>query len=431
MFNEGSLLFWLAPAAFLCFALFLVARWSFVVSQPDEWLLRIHNGRLVNAGIGISVWRRPGDVIARFSSTMQRAGFSVEAITQEHLYVLIDGFVLWTVSSAGDGPFQAFSKIGIANLDNPPPGLKSKKHLLTSLQYHAFQGMIAAEVQRYAATVSLNELLIEQDKFVSGLQEQLAKMNAPFGTRIEQFQILQVQPKDPALLRELSTGYEEQSRENAAQIRLETAERMKKREIDSTTSLAKEESSAHRDQKAHEAQVELELEQRRAELLDAQHHVRRQQIEHEGELQMEQLEIERKTKVRMQEIERERQLAAEVTQYELAEARIKREDAEAKVKLARMREEAEAQRDAMLAVNGAEEKKPQAVRDYELARLTTEKVSHAIASLPIHDARWVTVGNESPIATIAAAIAEVRSLFGDNHPAAMHTQDKAVKRSQS
>jgi hypothetical protein len=148
MFSYGSsVLVWLwLPAAVMYIPILMAARWSLVVSQPDEWLLRIHNGRLVNAGIGISVWRRPGDVIARFSSTIQRAGFSVEAMTQEHLHVLIDGFVLWTAASAGDGPFQAFSKIGIANLDNPPRGLKSKKHLLTSLQYHAFQGMIAAEI---------------------------------------------------------------------------------------------------------------------------------------------------------------------------------------------------------------------------------------------------------------------------------------------
>jgi len=38
--------------------------------------------------------------------------------------------------------------------------------------------------------------------------------------------------------------------------------------------------------------------------------------------------------------------------------------------------------------------------------------------LPIEEARWVTVGNESPIATIIAAITEVRSLFGENHPPA-------------
>src|SRR5436190_441137 len=47
-------------------------RWSWLVAKPDQWLLRIRDGRLVRAGIGISVWRRPGDAIVRFTSAVQR-----------------------------------------------------------------------------------------------------------------------------------------------------------------------------------------------------------------------------------------------------------------------------------------------------------------------------------------------------------------------
>ena len=84
---------------------FIWLRWSFVTARPDEWLIRIRDGQLVKAGIGISLWRRPGDLIARFSSTVQRVGFKVEALTQERLHVLVEGFVLWSVSPTGEGPF--------------------------------------------------------------------------------------------------------------------------------------------------------------------------------------------------------------------------------------------------------------------------------------------------------------------------------------
>jgi flotillin len=413
---SGSFLFGLVLLLLMAGPVFALIwlRWSFLTAQPDEWLLRIRDGKMVKAGIGISTWRRPGDLVVRFSSTIQRAGFKVDALTRERLHALVEGFVLWSVSPAGNDPFTAFSKLGLANLNDPPKDLLSKKHLYTKPQYFAFQGVIAADVQSYVATSSLDELMLNQDKFVAELNERLQKSSAQKGIRIEEIQLLQVQPADPAVLRELSTAYDQQTREDAAQIRLQTAERMKKREIESATNLAKEESNAHRDTKAHSAQVELELEQRRAELLDAQNHVKRQQLEHEGELKMEQLEIERKTKLRVQEIERERQLAAEAAQQELTEARIQREEAEAKAKRALMLEAAETERDIILAVSSAEEKRPQAVRDYELARLATEKVSEALGALPIKDARWVTIGNESPLATIAAAIGEVRNLFSEN-----------------
>ena len=315
----------------------------------------------------------------------------------------------------------------MANLnDHPPSDLTSNKHLLSKQQYCAFQDVFAAEVQRYAATASLDELMIGQDKFVAGVKEQLINVSVPLGIRIEQFQLLRVKPVNEALLRALSTRYEEQARESAAQIHLETAERMKRREMDSATSLAKDESNAHRDKEAYAAQVELELGQRRAELLDAQNHVKRQQLEHEGELKMEQLEIEHKTKMRVQETERERLMAAEAAQQELTEAIIRREDAEARAKRARLLGAAETERDVILAVSSAEEKRPQAVRDYELARLAMEKVAQALGSLPVKDARWVTVGNDSPIATIAAAFAEIRNLFGELVPPTKPSGGKAA-----
>jgi regulator of protease activity HflC (stomatin/prohibitin superfamily) len=240
--SSGSFLFYLVLSLVIVVPVFALVwlRWSFVTAQPDEWLLRIRDGQLVKSGIGISLRRRPGDLIARFSSTVQRVGFKVEALTQERLHVLVEGFVLWSVSPEGDGPFQAFRNLGLANLnDHPPSDLTSKKHLLSKQQYCAFQDVFAAEVQRYAATATLDELMIGQDKFVAGVKKQLIDVSVPLGIRIEQFQLLQVQPVDSALLRALSTRYEEQARENAAQIHLETAERMKRRELDSATSLAR------------------------------------------------------------------------------------------------------------------------------------------------------------------------------------------------
>src|SRR6185369_17489337 len=57
-------------------------RWYFA-AQPDEWLLCLRNGRLIKAGVGISLWRRPGDVVVRFTSTVQRVSFSVSALSRE------------------------------------------------------------------------------------------------------------------------------------------------------------------------------------------------------------------------------------------------------------------------------------------------------------------------------------------------------------
>src|SRR5262245_53775825 len=108
----------------LAFVLTSLLAWAIararVTAQPDEWLLWIRNGRWIQAGVGIRLWRRPGDVVVRFTSTLQRVSFSVAALSQEQLAVTIDGFVLWSVAPEGDAPFRAFQKLGLVNLDAPP-----------------------------------------------------------------------------------------------------------------------------------------------------------------------------------------------------------------------------------------------------------------------------------------------------------------------
>lgn len=186
-------------------------RWYYA-AQPDEWLLCIRNGRLVKAGVGISLWRRPGDVVVRFTSTVQRVSFSVSALTRERLPALVDGFILWSVSPDDDGPFRAFQKLGVVNLDAPPPDLKSSKHLLSTPQHRAFQQLLGAAVQQIAAATSLNGLLGDQEGLVEALARHLAPLERELGVRVERVELLQVRPADEQLLRELSGAARAESR---------------------------------------------------------------------------------------------------------------------------------------------------------------------------------------------------------------------------
>lgn len=307
----------------------------YVAAQPDEWLLCIRNGRLVKAGVGISLWRRPGDVVVRFTSTVQRVGFSARALSREHLLVSIDGFILWSVSAQGDGPFRAFQKLGVVNLDRPPRDLRSAKHLLSTPQHHAFQKLLAAAVQRLAAAMTLDQLLLGQDALVAGLTAQLAPLEQEMGVHLERVEILQVCPADPELLRQMSARVEERVREEAGAARAES---------------------------------------------------------------------------RRQELTRERalRLAEEANAQEVAKAVLQREELQLQARLDRTRREAEANRDAIAAVTSAEEQKSPGVRDHELSRLVAEKVGDALKALPLHEARWISVGQDSPATSLASLIQTTR-----------------------
>jgi len=354
---------------------------SRVVAQPDEWLLCIRNGRLVKAGIGISLWRLPWEVVARFTSTLQRVSFEAEALSRERLRVVVEGFILWSVSPGGDAPFRAFRKFGLANLDAPPRDLKSPRHLLSTPQHHAFQKLLGAAVQRLSASRTADDLLLRQDELVTGLRRELATLEEEMGIRIDRIEIIHARPADEELLRKMSAGVEERVREEAAKVQLEARERERLRAIDSEARVAEQQAEAARQESSREQQLRLER-----------------------------IEREREARAREQEIAREQALFAEATTTEVARAALGREALQLTASLDRTRREAEAKRDAIAAVTAAEEQKSQPVRDHELSTLVTEKVGDALKALPLHDARWVTVGADSPASALAGVFSAVREL---------------------
>lgn len=348
-----------------------IVRLSWITAEPDEWLLRVRNGKVVDAGIGISIWRRPGDVIARFSSTIQRVRFSVEALSTEHLTVLVDGFILWSVAPDVERAFRAFSKLGLANLDRPPAALKSRAHLLTSSQHHAFQALLAAEVRAHVASLSLDDLLTEHRKLLGGLEDRLQSLSETLGIVIERTEILQLQPADRSLLRDLSAQSEENVREQAAKARLEAAARLR----------------------------QLQAEESKRDAAD------------EAGVRLAKVEGDRQVALREQEAEAERQLSAEARAFELFGARREREEAELSFALDRVRRTAEADRDGAIARQAAEEQKSQAVRDHELSKFVAEQTARAMASWRIREGRWIHLGEDSPGTAVAKMILGVRELI--------------------
>jgi flotillin len=353
----------------------------FAMAQPDEWLLRIRNGRLVRAGVGIHVWRWPGDVVARFTSTVQRVRFTVEALTGERVPVTIEGFILWSVSPEGDAPFRAFQKLGLVNLEAAPPGHGNDKHLLSTPQHRAFRRLLEAAVQRNAASMALSDLLADQASLLARLRAELAQTEQQMGIRVDDAEIVRIRPSDEALLRDMAERTEAAVREEAATARLEVDERTKKRQLESRMRLAAEQAAA-----------------------------RETELQHERALRMAELAQRAELARREEEVTRERELAEEARHQDVTRARLERLALERAAHFDDIRREAEAQRDAMDAITSAESNKPQPVRDHELARLHTDRMADALRQLPLKDARWVTVGEDTPTAAIAKLLAGARVL---------------------
>ncbi|MBT3222532.1 MAG: hypothetical protein HN348_25950 [Proteobacteria bacterium] len=330
------------------------------IGRPDEWVLRLRNGRLIDAGQGMALVKMPWDRIVRFTAAMQRVSFVAHALTCESLSVSIEGFVLWSVSAKEDGPFTAFTKLGIVDTREVSALDKNQKHLLQRAQYRAFQQLLCAAVQRHTSKYTLDGLLTDQDTYVARLNEEISGLTDHMGVHIEGLQILQVQPRELEMLRQRSARLEEASREKAAKIRLETNERIGLLELESKRRVEEQDKRLAQERAHHRHELNMKLETHKAEV--------------QG------VELARK----------ERSFAD---------------------KMSRRLRTAQTRKEAMLIINEAEEAKSPEVRNYELARLATIKTTEAFTTLPLNNAQWVTVGDQSPMASLASLIVAGKSIF--------------------
>lgn len=346
-----------------------------VRAKPDEWLLCVRDGRLVAAGIGIARLRRPGDTVVRFSSTLQRVSFVCDALSVERVPVRIEGFIFWSVASEGDGPFRAFSRLGLADLNAPPVGLRHPRHLLTSPQHRAFQQILTAVVQRHASTLPLELIVQRQDALVSGLAVRLRDFTEELGARVDQVEILSARPAEGAVQDELGALERARIREEAERVRRESAARIAADESRSALTLASE----------------------RARLLDAERDVRAQEIAAERETELARIAS------RHELAQRDAELAAERAR---ARWSLEHEEAERASALLRMR--AEAERDAELARAESLERKSAEVREHERYLSLAQTIAGTVR---ITDARWIGGAGAGPASSVGAMIEELRGVL--------------------
>lgn len=346
---------WLVTPVAVAAALLVVVTvgiWrAVVVGRPDEWILLIRDGRCVRSGVGITVVRRPLDTVARFSSAVQRVSFRAQALTKDRVEATIEGYMLWSIAPASEGPFVAFRRLGIAT---PQQGwVPAAKHVLSKAQYRAFQTAIGAAAQSRAAGFTFEELATSQAGYLEALKAACEGTMAGLGVMVDEAQVVRIRASDAKVQADLTAPASQQAHEAAERSRVASQQRLRALKADAEALAAQKETESLRAREADRIAAELAL-----------------------------------------EVERRRLDTA-------AEAR---KDAALAAALDRERRKAEMEAEQIRLLLAAEEEKSEALRAYELARLRTEKMADAFGKLPMKDARWYTV--DSPMNTLAKLIGQ-------------------------
>ena len=290
-----------------------------VVGGPDEWVLQIRNGACIRAGIGASMVRRPGDVVVRFTATVQRVRFQATVIDADLVEVAMEGFALWSVNP--EDPFLAFRRLGLVDLHRGLPAGQASKHLLVRAQHRAFQQAFAALLLRHAGRWRYETLTRDPAGLLSAVHADAARQLSGLGVLVEDVQLLSVQPTDEAVVHNLAAPARQVIAREAEEARMQTQQALDRLHTETSR-------------------------QKRADEIAAE-------------------------------------LALQAEQTTLAAAKEAARDAELSAKLARARRQVEAEVENARLRLAVEEDKSPAVRSDALARLRTEALARAVGSLPL------------------------------------------------
>ena len=97
---------------------------------------------------------------------------------------------------------------------------------------------------------------------------------------------------------------------------------------------------------------------------------------------------------------------------EIQDVVLSREAKELKAQLDKKIKSAEADGKAISIIGKAEGNKSDVVREYELSKYMATIMAEAFSKLPLDNAQWVTVGDNSPAQTLASLLAVGKDILG-------------------
>ena len=114
--------------------------WGLVSASAHEHLVLIRDGRIVSAQQGGSVWKWPGDTVARIDTSVHRLQFTADQVTRERVGVQVTGLAVFRVVA----PLVAFRMLDLADPERHRSILEQ---------------MFVGATRRLVATLSLEDCL--------------------------------------------------------------------------------------------------------------------------------------------------------------------------------------------------------------------------------------------------------------------------------
>ena len=180
----------------------------FIESEPNEWLLVIRDGKLVQAGVGLKTFLGLTDSFVKFPSKVEKVHFNANNVTKEMQGVEIDGFAFWSVYREDDGPFRCYKYMqgGDANTN--------------------VQAMCESVLRNLIANSSLEEVLRNRNHLRDNMRNDLKDQFKGWGVWLETVEITEVIISSTRLFTDLQADFRQKTKLKAEEIELASTEKI-------------------------------------------------------------------------------------------------------------------------------------------------------------------------------------------------------------
>jgi len=267
-----------SAAIVLLLGLWIRSRW--IVARPNEWLLVIHQGKMVKAGIGLLTFRGWGQQVVRFPSSIQRLQFRAQQVTKEMQGIEVSGFVNWVVYREDQGPWKAYQ-----NLEDLESG--------ESQQANDNIARLAESIIRHrVANSTIQEVITKREELRNKIRQSMQDVVKGWGVWLETVEITDVVILSQNLFDDLQMPFRQETHKQAEKIRMNTAREIEQQRITQETELAQENADAETYRAVYLAGKRLEQEQEEEKRFEEQHRIRSARLALEQELEQRRLEGE-------------------------------------------------------------------------------------------------------------------------------------------
>ena len=189
---------------------------EYVISQPNEWMIVLRNGKIKSMGIGITSRVSYFDSCVKFPSKIHKVHFNAQQVTKEMQGVEVSGVILWSINPEGEMPMKAVMNLG---KDLTKSDAKTAKDNLAE--------MCSAIVSHNVANSTIDEIVKNRDMLRNSITKGITNLIQGWGCLVESVEITDVKILSSSLFKNLQVNYREEQRRKAQLINMNTEKQLK------------------------------------------------------------------------------------------------------------------------------------------------------------------------------------------------------------